>query len=62
MVLLEGFTAAEAIIAVGLIGIFALVLIGIIALGAVIVWHRTTQWLHAQDDLWLDRAYLERNK
>lgn len=62
MVLLEGFTAAEAIIAFGLIGIFGLVLIGIIALGAVIVWHRTTQWLHAQDDLWLDRAYLERNK
>jgi hypothetical protein len=62
MVLLEGFTAAETIVAFGIVGVFFLALIGILALGAVIIWHRTTSWLHAQDDLWLDRAYLNKNK
>lgn len=60
--LLEGFTAAETIIAMGLIGLFFLVLVGLITAGAIIVWHRISMWLHAQDDLWLDRAYLSRNK
>ena len=62
MVLLEGFTAAETIVAFGIVGVFFLVLIGIFALGAVIVWHRTTLWLHATDDLWTDRVYLSKNK
>ena len=53
---------AETIIMAGLIGLFFLILVGIIALGAIIFWHRVTLWLHATDDLWLDRAYLNRNK
>lgn len=53
---------AETIIMAGLIGLFFLILIGIVALGAIIIWHRATLWLHATDDLWTDRVYLTKNK
>ena len=53
---------AETIIMAGLIGLFFLILIGIVALGAIIIWHRATLWLHATDDLWADRVYLTKNK
>lgn len=56
MVLLEGFTALETCVFVGIIGIFALILIGIVAYAAWVIFGMTHAWLYAHTDRWLDRS------
>lgn len=54
--LLEGFTALETCVFIGIIGIFVLVLISILAYAAWVIFGMTHAWLYTHTDLWLDRS------